>query len=106
MTADEMPDPPEGYAACRTMGGRMALFGDLGNEQTTHFVKLNERGRHSGPTVCGLTRFDTRNAEGLVTRPADIPGWAMNGGVSGPEVIQTVCPDCVPAVEAIDRGVR
>ena len=64
----------------------MTLLGfDLGDVQTTHLVKLNERGGHGGPTVCGLSRFG---------KDADIPGWSMGGGVSGTTVRQDSCVPC------------
>ena len=82
--ADPMPKAPEGFDACRTMGGSMSLFSALppGSVQTSHLVPSDGWG---GSTVCGLTRHGP---------DADIPGWSMNGGVSGRNVRQIKCFDC------------
>lgn len=77
--------PPTGYGACRTWRG---------NRQTSHLVVANERG-FVGGTLCGLTRFDAYDPETHeITRPADLPGWSMNGGTEGPDVWQVDCPAC------------
>ena len=76
------PEPPEGFVACRTTTGR--------NEQTTHLVKVNARGGHGGPTVCGLDRFPTADVPG----PGTLPSWSISGGVWGDHVTQVACDDC------------
>lgn len=84
-----MPNAPKGYACCRTSSGATHT-----SEQTSHLVIWDSAGYH-GPTLCGLTRFDHRDPETHeVTRPADLRGWSMDGGVYGPNVEQVKCPTC------------
>lgn len=88
-----MPTPPPGFAACRVHNGRQDLLAQGATRQTTHLVALDEKGSNGGrPTVCGLTRFDTRNDQHEIIRPADLPGWSMGGGVSGVEQVE--CESC------------
>lgn len=78
------PSPPGGFAICQTgVGARRS-------ERINHLVRCNERGGTPGPTVCGLTRFDSKPG----VSDADIPGWSMHGGLSGSGVTQTNCPAC------------
>lgn len=63
----------------------------LGRE-TSHLV-VSIKGYH-GPCLCRLTRFDQRDENYTVTRKADLPGWSMNGGTSGPDVRQVACEAC------------
>ena len=80
-----MPTPPKGFAACRTGW----------NPQITHLVILDSAGSNGGrPTLCRLTRFPTRGKNGETLLEADLPGWSMGGGVSGPGVEQIECPAC------------
>lgn len=80
-----MPCPPEGFAACRVGY----------SPQVTHLVILDSTGSNGGrPTMCRLTRFPTRGKEGETLLEADLPGWSMGGGVSGPGVEQVECPAC------------
>lgn len=80
-----MPKPPKGFAACRV--GH--------NPQITHLVILDSAGSNGGrPTLCRLTRFPTRGTNGETLLEADLPGWSMGGGVSGPNVEQVECPVC------------
>lgn len=82
---ESMPPPPAGYAACRVR--------PTGMTQITHLVSLDQYGNNGGrPTLCGLTRFPTSTPAG--TRQPDLPGWTMNGGVSGPGVTQSRCIGC------------
>ena len=96
MSAVEpLPRPPQGYAACRVHDGTQDLWAVGASRQTTHLVALDAGGSNGGrPTVCGLTRFDQRNAQYEIVRKADIGGWAMGGGVHGPGVEQIRCPGC------------
>lgn len=90
-----MPRPPKGYAACRVYDGDHAPWTDGVTRQVTHLVALDDRRGNGGrPTVCGLTRFDERDADYVVTRPADLPSWSMDGGVRGPNVEQARCERC------------
>jgi hypothetical protein len=85
-----MPEPPKGYAACRVGY----------SSQVTHLVILDSKGSNGGrPTMCRLTRFPTRGADGETLLSADLPGWSMGGGVSGPGVKQIECPDCYARVK-------
>ena len=100
-----MPKPPTGYAACRVHDGTQALIADDWTVQVTHLVKLDERGSNGGrPTLCGLTRFPayeiaTDGSYGEC-RPADLPGWSMGGGASGPNIKQKMCAECAVRWEA------
>lgn len=101
-----MPRAPKGYVACRVHDGTQDLWAAGAARQITHLVALDERGSNGGrPTVCGLTRFDERGTDYVVTRPADLPGWSMgDGGVRGPLVEQVRCPECfAPTGEERDR---
>lgn len=91
-----MPDPPAGFAACRV---------DY-SPQITHLVILDSKGSNGGrPTMCRLTRFDTRDPETReVLLPADLPGWSMGGGVYGPGVEQVRCQECWTRSEAVRHG--
>lgn len=86
-TPHEMPEPLPGHETCRTSSG---------STQTTHLVSLDEYGSNGGrPTVCGLSRFDRYSADGRrIPGTADLPGWSMGGGISGPGVVQIQCPGC------------
>lgn len=88
-----MPAAPQGYVACRTSrpGG-----------QITHLVALDERGNNGGrPTMCGLTRFDSRDEHGdRIPGTAGLLGWDLGGGHSGPGVEQDTCPECYSLTEA------
>lgn len=83
---EPMPKAPPGYACCR-------VGGCTSNIQISHLVIEVDNGFH-GPTLCGLTRFDSRDKNYVIVRAADLPGWSMNGGVSGPDVAQEKCPTC------------
>ena len=97
MSGDAMPKPPKGYAACRVHDGKQDLWAEGAVRQVTHLVALDDRGNNGGrPTVCGLTRFPDRAEDYTVTRPADLPGWSMGGGVYGPGVEQVKCEACWP----------
>lgn len=92
---EHMPKPPNGYATCRVHDGEQKLLALGARRQVTHLVALDEVGSNGGrPTVCGLTRFDKRNEQYEVVRPADLPGWSMGGGVYGPGVKQARCWAC------------
>lgn len=93
---DRMPEPPAGYAACRV--------GSL--RQITHLVILDSEGSNGGrPTMCRLTRFDTRDpGTGARLLLADLPGWSMGGGVEGPGVEQVKCPDCWGRAVTVTRN--
>lgn len=80
-----LPEAPDGFACCR--------FHPEPATMESHLVVVVDGGFH-GPTLCGLTRFDTLNKNGDVVRPADIPGWDMNGGHHGPGVRQVQCGVC------------
>ena len=90
-TWDGPPAAPDGYEPCRT-------WLDGGRAQITHLVALDYKGSNGGrPTMCGLTRFD-RHENGKVVERADLPGWGMGGGVSGPGVSQIACQECWDAL--------
>lgn len=72
--------PPAGFQTCNVYRDR---------RQVSHLVR-SVNGGTPGPTMCGLTRFDS--APGA--KDADLPGWSMGGGVSGPGVEQVPCPAC------------
>lgn len=93
--AHTMPKPPEGFAACRVGWG----------PQITHLVLLDSEGSNGGrPTMCRLTRFPTRDPRThRVLIEADLPGWSMGGGVSGPGVEQIECPDCFARIAEVTR---
>lgn len=89
---DPLPEPPAGYLACRAHDGAQKLIPLGASRQITHLVPASRRG---GPTACGLTRFPSREADGVtVARPADLPGWNMGGGVHGPGIEQVRCAHC------------
>lgn len=74
------PWVPEGSEVCRV---------SVDGRQVTHLVALDRTGSNGGrPTMCGLTRFDVGE------RRADLPSWGMGGGITGPGVIQYICPTC------------
>lgn len=79
--------PPAGYTTCNVYRGRV---------QVVHLVQLDEHGSNGGrPTVCGLTRFDTRNENWVIVEHADLPGWGMGGsGVFGVDIEQSACGAC------------
>lgn len=82
-TFEPLPEALHGTQAIRVPTGK--------NKQTTHLVRRGEV-----DTICGLTRFDEYDPEDgtKVTRAADLPGWSVGGGLSGPGVKQIVCNDC------------
>lgn len=54
--------------------------------------------------MCRLTRFPTRDPHThRVMLEADLPGWSMGGGVSGPGVEQIECPDCYGRIAEVTR---
>lgn len=83
----DIPRPPKGYQTCNVHDGRQDLWAKGARRQVNHLVAVPT----SGPTLCGLTRFG---------KDADLPGWSMGGGVSGPSIVQAPCPACWQAVEA------
>ena len=83
----EIPRAPKGYQTCNVHDGRQDLWAKGARRQVNHLVAVPT----SGPTLCGLTRFGPN---------ADLPGWSMGGGVSGPSIVQAPCPSCWQAVEA------
>ncbi|NGZ99651.1 hypothetical protein G5V59_02645 [Nocardioides sp. W3-2-3] len=96
-----MPKAPDGFVECRV--GAMRA-GD--NRQITHLVLLDSEGSNGGrPTMCRLTRFDTRDPKtGRIMLSADLPGWSMGGGgVMGPRVEQVECPDCWARIGEVTR---
>lgn len=81
------PAPVDCMAYCYGGSSRIELS-DADAAKIVAFVNAR-------PTLCRLTRFDTRDPHtGSVLLPADLPGWSMGGGVSGPGVEQIECPDC------------
>lgn len=92
---ERLPKAPEGYACCNTgSDGSMTLFGPATPRQISHLVTVVDGG-YRGNTLCGLTRFDERDPiTWKIIRPADIPGWSMNGGVWGRGVVQEKCEKC------------
>lgn len=90
-----MPTPPDGFEACRVGY----------SPQITHLVLADSKGSNGGrPTLCRLTRFPTLDPH---TRkellPADLPGWSMGGGVSGPSVEQVECSECYARIAEVTR---
>ena len=90
-----MPEAPAGYAACRTMTGP--------GRQVSHLVIQIPKGGTPGHAVlCGLTRFDGRDAYGKsIPGTAEIRGWSINGGVSGVGVEQVKCAGCWAEAERL-----
>lgn len=95
---EPMPKPPAGYAACRVGY----------SPQITHLVILDSAGSNGGrPTMCRLTRFDVKDPHTRkVMVPADLPGWSMSGGVSGPGVEQVKCEACWSRAAALAAEAR
>lgn len=90
----KMPKPPAGFEACRVGSG----------PQVTHLVLCDSKGNGGRPTMCRLTRFDTKDREtGKVLLRADLPGWSMGGGVSGPSVEHIECPECYARIAEVTR---
>ena len=83
-----LPVAPAGFITCVTGY----------NPHMSHLVAVDAQGNNGGrPTVCGLTRFDQRDkTTGKLIRRADLPGWGLGGGVSGPTVVQERCTGCWP----------
>lgn len=77
----EIPKAPPGYQTCNVHNGTQDLWAADATSQINHLVKVPT----SGPTLCGLTRFG---------KDADLPGWSMGRGVSGPKVQQIQCAEC------------
>lgn len=99
MNYERMPEAPGGYACCRVWNGATRT-------EISHLVVHNSRG-FVGPTLCGLTRFDERDpATHAVTRKADLPGWSMNGGTSGPGVGQAKCEVCWGQIDGYPESVE
>lgn len=91
-----MPKAPEGYSCCRVRRTPLSLVEALpgATVQVSHLVRVVNGGT-PGPTLCGLTRFDTRHPDdGGIIAKADLPGWDMNGGVSGNTTVQMRCGAC------------
>lgn len=59
------------------------LFDGTPADRLIHLVRGTERGT-PGATLCGVDRF-----------AKDAPGWSVGGGVDGPGMVHTPCPDCV-----------
>lgn len=78
---DRLPRPPVGFQACNVHDGRQDLWAAGATRQVNHLVAVPT----SGPTLCGLTRFG---------KDADLTGWSMGGGVSGPTIEQAPCETC------------
>lgn len=78
--------PPVGFQTCNV---------HTGDVQTSHLVAVATNGGTPGPTVCGLTRFDSAPGAG----DADLPGWSMGGGVYGDTIDQVACGGCWPTEE-------
>lgn len=97
-----MPAAPPGFETCRVHDGSQDLMATGAARQVTHLVALDAKGSNGGrPTVCGLSRFDRRDDHHRVVRRADLSGWSMGGGVSGPGVVQVACEGCFdPAAQA------
>jgi hypothetical protein len=82
-----MPKAPPGFSACR-------VYDTTSRTQTSHLVRRVGRGT-PGPTLCGLTRFDDRDPTTReIIRKADLPGWGMDGGLSGLGITQSLCDAC------------
>lgn len=84
-----IPTAPAGHQTCNVHDGTQDLWAVGATRQINHLVKIPT----GGPTLCGLTRFG---------KDADLPGWSMGGGVSGPNIEQIRCPECWAAVEVED----
>lgn len=87
-----IPKAPEGFATCNAGGGWV---------QTNHLVRDTGRGT-PGPTLCGLTRFDSEPG----ADDADIRGWSIGGGLEGPGVEQVKCYPCWNVAEGVDDDWR
>lgn len=90
---------PRGFACCNVYRDRC---------QTSHLVMVQVKGFSKctpGPTLCGLSRFDEHDPEtNRVTRKADLPGWSINGGVSGGGIVQVACESCWVAAALLARS--
>lgn len=82
-------DVPPGFQTCNVYRPGVGE-----SVQTNHLVRWVGTGT-PGPTMCGLTRFDSA----MGAQDADLPGWSMGGGVFGPKVRQVACPDCWEAAQ-------
>ena len=80
-----IPRAPEGFQTCNVHDGKQDLRTAGARRQVSHLVAIPT----NGPTLCGLTRFG---------KQADLPGWSMGGGVSGPSVEQAPCELCWAAL--------
>lgn len=91
MSADDrIPRPPAGFQTCNVHDGRQDLWAAGATRQVNHLVVV---GDGNGPTLCGLTRFG---------QDADLPGWSMGGGVSGPSIEQAPCEACWAAATSTE----
>lgn len=91
---DEGPPKVPGFARLRTGGFKLGE-----HSQTTHLVRWVERAHGvwgtPGPTLCGLSRFDERDpVTYALLRTADIPGWSVEGGLFGGDIVQVRCDEC------------
>lgn len=78
-----IPKAPPGYRTLNHHDGRQTFLGTGATRQVNHLIVTQSQG-----TLCGLTLFDRDG------RPADIPGWSVGGGVSGPGIEQVPCEAC------------
>lgn len=83
----DLPKAPPGHACCNVHNGTQDLWAEGATAQISHLVAVPT----GGPTLCGLTRFGD---------DADLPGWSMNGGVSGPGVTQHRCAACWASLDS------
>lgn len=83
----DIPKAPPGFATCNVHNGTQDLWAQGATRQVNHLVRREVHGT-PGLTLCGLTRFDAYG------RSADLPGWSIGGGVSGPNIEQTPCAAC------------
>jgi hypothetical protein len=61
---------------------------------TVHLIRRMADGGTPGPTLCGIDRFAKGSA-----------GWSVSGGISGPNIVHTPCPDCAKVARAEFAGV-
>lgn len=94
----DIPTAPSGFATCNVHNGAQTLLAPGATRQVNHLVRRGEHGGTPGDTLCGLTRFDRDD------RPADLPGWTIGGGVSGPTIEQVRCGACWSEAEHFDQG--
>lgn len=66
--------------------------GEPVDDYAVHLVRRAKQGT-PGPTLCGIDRFAKGSA-----------GWSVGGGLTGPNIVHTPCPDCLTAAQGEFAG--